>query len=119
MSGRPTRSVCFTCTGNQSSENMLSWSAGLVPTGKIRPSSPMSPTCTLFGIPPSAITAQFSNSKCGNALSFSIVHGRSRTTKALGLCDRHNGSLSFIRHTSRSRLAITRQAVGEMSMPIH
>jgi hypothetical protein len=31
----------------------------------------------------------------------------------------HSGSLSFMLQTSRSRLAITRQAEGEMSMPIH
>ncbi len=98
---------------------MLPLSLGCVPTGKMRPSSPMSPTCTLLGIPPSAITAQFSNSNGGNARSFSIVHGRSRTTNASVRCAFHNGSLSFMWHTSRSRLAITRQAVGEMSMPIH
>ena len=34
-------------------------------TGKMRPSTPMSPTCTLFGMPPRAMTAQFSNSNGG------------------------------------------------------
>ena len=49
-------------------------SAGLVPTGKMRPSIPMSPTWTLLGIPPSPMTAKFLNSheppafKCGNVL---------------------------------------------------
>jgi len=64
------------------------------------------------------MTAQFSNSNGGRARSFSIVHGRSRTTNALSRWAFHSGSLSFMLHTSRSRLAITRQAVGEMSMPI-
>ena len=41
---------------------MLLASLGLVPTGKMRPSTPMSPTCTLLGMPPSAMTAPFSNS---------------------------------------------------------
>jgi hypothetical protein len=36
-------------------EAALASSLGLVPTGKMRPSRPMSPTCTLLGIPPSAI----------------------------------------------------------------
>jgi hypothetical protein len=46
-----------------------------------RPSTPMSPTCTLFGMPPRAMTAQFSNSNGRMTRSFSTVHGRSRTTK--------------------------------------
>ncbi len=37
---------------NHSSANRLPLSAGCMPTGKMRPSSPMSPTRTLFGIPP-------------------------------------------------------------------
>src|ERR1039458_1674983 len=43
--------------------------------------TPMSPTCTLFGMPPRTMTAQFSNSNGGMTRSFSTVHGRSRTTK--------------------------------------
>src|ERR1035441_5514719 len=43
--------------------------------------TPMSPTCTLLGMPPRAMTAQFSNSNGGMTRSFSTVHGRSRTTK--------------------------------------
>jgi len=87
----PTLSICLTWMGNQSSENMLPVSVGLdfgelgstafgseaqarrelaevsraVPTGKMRPSTPMSPTCTLLGIPPSAMTAQCLNSTRG------------------------------------------------------
>src|ERR1019366_10163394 len=38
--------------------------------GVIRPSTPMSPTCTLLGMPPRAMTAQFSNSNGGMTRSF-------------------------------------------------
>src|ERR1039457_2846011 len=48
--------------------------------------------------------------------SFSTVHGRSRTTKPRPA--RQSGSLSGRPQTSRRRLAMTRQAVGEISMPI-
>src|SRR5665213_2533655 len=47
----------------------------------MRPSTPMSPTCTLFGMPPRAMRAQFSNSNGGMARNFSSLHGKSRTTK--------------------------------------
>jgi hypothetical protein len=77
----------------------------------------MSPTWTLLGMPPRAMTAQFSNSKGGMARNFSSVHGRSRTTKPRPIFQRSLSSGSP--HTSRNRLAMTRQAVGEMSMPIH
>ena len=50
------------------------------------------------------------------ARSFSTVHGRSRTTKPRPA--RQSGSLSGNAQTSRRRLAMTRQAVGEISMPI-
>ena len=80
---------------------------------------PMSPTCTLLGIPPRAMTAQFSNSKGGMSLSLAMVHGRSRTMKLLVSWARCPGSLSRILQTSLRRLAVTRQAVGEMSIPIH
>src|SRR5206468_2958864 len=45
----------------------------------MRPSIPRSPTCALFGIPPSATTAQFSNSNAGYLRSSASVFGRSRT----------------------------------------
>src|SRR5207248_9312048 len=54
--------------------------AGIAPTGKMRPSMPMSPTCALFGIPPRATTAQFSNPNGGYLRSSSSVFGKSRTT---------------------------------------
>ena len=82
----------------------------------LRPSTPMSPTCTLFGMPPRAMTAQFSNSNGGISRSFSTVHGRSRTTKPRPA--RQSGSLSGNAQTARRRLARMRQAVGEISMPI-
>jgi hypothetical protein len=63
--------------------------------------------------------AQFSNSNGGRARSVSTLQGRSRTTKVLSRWASQNGSLSFMLHTSRSGLAITRQAVGEMSIPFH
>ena len=78
--------------------------------------APMSPTCTLFGMTPRAMTAQFSNSNGGMTRSFSTVHGRSRTTKPRPA--RASGSLSGNAQTWRRRLAMTRQAVGEISMPI-
>jgi hypothetical protein len=68
-------------------------------------------------MPPSAITAQFSNSKGGSTRSLSTVHGRSRTTKPRPFF--HSASSSRMPQTSRNRFAITRQAVGEMSIPIH
>ena len=77
----------------------------------------MSPTCALLGIPPRALTAQFSNSKGGIFRSCFSVHGRFRTTKPWPV--RQSFSSSRMWHTSRNRLAMTRQAVGEMSMPIH
>ena len=49
--------------------------------------------------------------------SFSTVHGKSRTTKPRPA--RQSGSLSGRPQTSRRRLVMTRQAVGEISMPIH
>ena len=49
----------------------------------MRPSIPMSPTCVLLGIPPRAMTAQFSNSNGGIVRNCFSVHGRSRTTKPL------------------------------------
>ena len=58
MSGRPTRSFCFTWIGYQRScrESSPSPNAlGSEPTGKMRPSMPMSPTCALFGMPPRAM----------------------------------------------------------------
>src|ERR1035441_9676206 len=65
MSGRPALSFCFTWMGYQrsfrpSSPACCLRGAALDPTGKMRPSTPMSPTCTLFGMPPRAMTAQFS-----------------------------------------------------------
>jgi hypothetical protein len=48
--------------------------------------------------------------------SFSTVQGRSRTTKPRPA--RQSGPLSGKAQTSRRRLAMTRQAVGEISMPI-
>ena len=45
------------------------------------------------------------------------VHGRSRTTKPRPTCQSFSSSRRP--HTSRRRFAMTRQAVGEMSMPIH
>src|SRR5207253_1721047 len=63
------------------------------------------------------MTAQFSNSNGGILRSCSIVHGRSRTTKPRPA--RHSFSSSRSPHTSRSRFAITRQAVEEISTPIH
>ena len=50
-------------------------------TGKMRPSIPMSPTLVLLGTPPSAITAQFSNSNGGIFRSLSSVQGKPRTMK--------------------------------------
>jgi hypothetical protein len=41
----------------------------------------MSPTCVLFGMPPSAMTAQFSNSNGGIFRSFCVDQGKSRITK--------------------------------------
>src|ERR1035441_1109128 len=56
--------------------------AALELTGKMRPSTPMSPTCTLFGMPPRAMEKlrvippfEFENWAV-------TVHGRSRTTKS-------------------------------------
>jgi hypothetical protein len=65
---------------------------------------------------PRAMTAQFSNSNGGMTRSFSTVHGKSRTTKPRPA--RQSSSLSGNAQTSRRRLAMTRQAVGEISMPI-
>ena len=48
---------------------------------------------------------------------FSTVHDRSRTTKPRPA--RQSRSLSGRAQTSRRRLAMTRQAVSEISMPIH
>lgn len=67
--------------------------------------------------PPSAMTAQFSNSKGGSLRSFSSDHGRSRTTKPRPAFQ--SFSSSGRPHTSRRRFAITRHAVGETSIPIH
>src|ERR1017187_10060270 len=89
MSGRPALSFCFTWMGYQrsfkpSSPACCLRGAALEETGKMR--RPMSPTCTLFRMPPRAMTAQFSNSNGGMTRSFSTVHGRSRTTKRRPAC---------------------------------
>ena len=110
MSGRPTLSFCFTWMGYQrsfrpSSPGCCLRGAALELTGKMRPSTPMSPTCTLFGMPPRAMTAQFSNSNGGMTRSFSTVHGRSRTTKPRPAFQ--SRSLSGNAQTSRRRLAMT------------
>ena len=125
--------------GRPSSPSCCLRGAALEETGKMRPSTPMSPTCTLFGMPPRAMTAQFSNSNGGmgragsplpaadsqrehsgsprrRARSAAPYHA-SRTTKPRPA--RQSGSLSGRPQTSRRRLAMTRQAVGEISMPIH
>ena len=106
--------------------------AGLLSkTGKMRPSTPMSPTCTLFGMPPRAMTAQFSNSNGGMGRAGSPLpaaacqqtrsgsprrrarsdapYHTSRTTKPRPA--RQSGSLSGNTQTARRRLARTRQAV--------
>src|ERR1019366_5028745 len=62
-------------------------------------------TRVAFGMPPRAMTAQFSNSNGGMTRSFSTVHGRSRTTKPRPA--RQSGSLSGRGQTSCRRLAIT------------
>ena len=69
ISGRPALSFCFTWTGYHWSIKFSAPSGvfGALETGKIRPSIPMSPTCALFPIPPSAMTAQFSNSNVKEA----------------------------------------------------
>ena len=126
ISGRPTFAICFTWIGYQlprtsnsgGSVSLRSCARGEAPSGNTRPSMPKSPTLTLFGMPPSAITAQFSNSNGGSLRSRSGVHGRSRTTNARRpACHRVSSCVS--RHSSRSRFATTRHAVGEISMPIH
>ena len=84
----------------------------------MRPSMPMSPTCALLGMPPRAMTAQFSNSNGGMLAQLALrsTAGRGRRSRARSArASRPRGRS----HTSRSRLAMTRQAVGEMSMPIH
>src|ERR1017187_7467068 len=68
-------------------------------------------TRVAFGMPPRAMTAQFSNSNGGMTRSFSTVHGRSRTTKPRPA--RQSGSLSGRPQTSRRRLAMTRQEVAK------
>ena len=77
----------------------------------------MSPTWALLGMPPRAMTAQFSNSKWGSPRSRGSVQGRSRTTNPLSTRQSFSSSSRWQR--SFSRLAITRQAVGEMSIPTH
>src|SRR5437763_494139 len=47
----------------------------------MRPSMPRSPTCVLFGMPPRATTAQFSNSNGGYLRNSASVFGKSRTMK--------------------------------------
>src|SRR5713226_9354504 len=54
--------------------------SGVAVAGKILPSMPISPTWVLLGIPPRAMTAQFSNSNGGILRSFASDHGKSRTT---------------------------------------
>ena len=76
----------------------------------MRPSMPMSPTLAMFGLPPRAMTAQFSNSNGGISRSCFSLLGRSRITKSLP---------SVRRQSVESRFAMTRQAVGDTSIPIH
>jgi hypothetical protein len=45
-------------------------------------------TRVAFGMPPRAMTAQFSNSNGGMARNFSSLHGKSRTTKPRPVCAR-------------------------------
>ena len=80
-----------------------------------RSSTPMSPTCTLLGMPPRAMTAQFSNSNGGMTRSFSTVHGRSRTTKPRPA--RQSGSLSG-RCKRRAGVWPGRTGMGEISRPV-
>src|SRR5436190_17844825 len=121
MSGRPTLSRCLTCTGYHTSMNSIrvfrESAAGIAPTGKMRPSMPMSPTCALFGIPPRATTAQFSNPNGGYLRSSSSVFGKSRTTNPRPIAQSFSSSLSP--QSFFSRVATTRQAVGEKSIPTH
>ena len=80
-------------------------------TGKMCPSIPMSPTLALLGMPPKAMTAQFSNSNGGRSRNCFSVQGRSRTTKP-----RHCAAPAHLpgcgRHLAGSCLAMTRAGGG-------
>ena len=67
------------------------WS-GMAETRYNLPSIPLSPTCALLGLPPRAMTAQFSNSNGGSTRNFSSVHGKSRTTNPRPLRQRLSSS---------------------------
>src|SRR5450759_2950460 len=73
---------CFTWMGYQrsfrpSSPSCCLRGAALEETGKMR--RPMSPTCTLLGMPPRAMTAQFSNSNGGIGYLTRYPFGDSRS----------------------------------------
>ena len=124
MSGRPALSFCFTWIGIpvvhevEFARRLPFVRFGAAETGKIRPSMPMSPTCALFGMPPRAMTAQFSNSNGGMLAQLLLRPRQIAHDEAAADCARASSS-SCRPHTSRSRFAMTRQAVGEISMPIH